>query len=211
MKIDWKTTLTLLSFLCVCSWRAEVCYGQDYDDPKPTSRPANKKVDNCNGIFLEYNFNGRDKLFPYVRNVSAQAWAFQAEAAITNAGDTELKEWKMFIGFHNREILVSAENAVPVDVEDLPAAVGNGTTLAGNPMASLKTAIETAGDYNQMQVRVPMKGTQFGLPRGVNPMPKTIKLVNDGFKCPTPRRQGQFVLHIGYIYGLITIETPHIH
>ncbi|KAK2369803.1 COBRA protein [Trifolium repens] len=107
-----------------------------------------------------------------------------------NVGDEELKGWKMFIGFQHREILVSADGAVPVDAEDFPAEVGNGTTLAGSSATDLRTAIETAGDYTQMTVRVQMSGTQFGLGAGGKPMPKTIKLVNDGFKCPPASRQG---------------------
>ncbi|MCI36993.1 COBRA-like protein 10-like, partial [Trifolium medium] len=95
----------------------------------------------------------------------------------------------MFIGFQHREILVSADGAVPVDSDDFPAEVGNGTTLAGSAATDLRTAIETAGDYTQMTVRVQMSGTQFGLGAGGKPMPKTIKLVNDGFKCPPASRQ----------------------
>ncbi|KAJ7948473.1 COBRA-like protein [Quillaja saponaria] len=77
----------------------------------------------------------------------------------------------------------------------LPA-VGNGTTLAGNPMTDLKTSIETAGDFNQIQVRMEFSGTQFGLKPSATPMPKTIRLENDGFKCPAPRIRGKTYMHV---------------
>lgn len=181
-------TILLLLLLSSLSCFLEVCYGQDDISPPP---PATlKDLDNCDGIFLTYTLLGREKEYPHVKNVSKQAWAFKAEASLMNVGDEELKGWKMFIGFQHREILVSADGAVPIDAEDFPAAVGNGTTLTGNPMTDLKTAIETAGDYDQMTVRVQMKGTQFGLGASATPMPKSIKLVNDGFKCPAPSRKG---------------------
>ncbi|KAJ0983223.1 hypothetical protein J5N97_011478 [Dioscorea zingiberensis] len=42
---------------------------------------------------------------------------------------------------------------------------------------------------NQIQVEIDLTGTQFGVkPPGV-PMPKTIKLLNDGFKCPNPTKK----------------------
>lgn len=183
---SYKTFLLILSLLFVLSG-FDICHGQD---DVATPPPPVAELDNCNGIFLTYSLTGREKEYPHVKNASKQAWAFKAEVSLMNVGDEELKDWKMYIGFQHREILVSADGAVPVDSEDFPAEVGNGTTIAGNPMTDLKTAIETAGDYNQMAVRVQMSGTQFGLGAAATPMPKTIKLMNDGFKCPQPGRKG---------------------
>jgi hypothetical protein len=45
-----------------------------------------------------------------------------------------------------------------------------------------------------------MSGTQFGLGAGGKPMPKTIKLVNDGFKCPPASRQGILIIYISYLF-----------
>lgn len=201
MKIPWKAstpsfhlTLFLLLFLISFCSKLETCHAQADDDyeeenkPKASKRP--KELDTCNGIFLTYNFQGRTKEFPHVKNVTKQAWAFKAEATLTNVGEEELKSWNMFIGFQHKEILVSAEGAVLMDATDFPALVENGTTLAGSTMADLKTAIDTAGDFDKMSVRIPMTGTQFGLRAGTNPMPKTIRLENDGFKCPAPTRKG---------------------
>ncbi|KAK2968135.1 hypothetical protein RJ640_001157 [Escallonia rubra] len=97
-------------------------------------------------------FMSREKEYPYVKNATAQAWAFKSTATIMNTGINELKEWKMFIGFQHQELLVSPSNAVLVDGNELPAPVGtNGTYLSGYPQMDLKTSIETAGDLTQIQ------------------------------------------------------------
>lgn len=104
----------------------------------------------------------------------------------------EVKAWKAFIGFHHDEILVSANGAVLMDGDDLPAMVGkNGTTIMGYPQTDLKTSIETAGDVMQIQAKVEFVGTQFGLGAKAVPMPKTIRLENDGFKCHAAKRRGK--------------------
>lgn len=185
-QFDMLSILVLLSLLFS---RCEVCYGQDGGGAKADGT-APPLEDQCNGIFLTYTFGSVEKELPKVKNVSAQAWAFTSEATILNAGSEELKAWKMFIGFQHREILVSAEGAIPEEGGEFPIAVGNGTVLFGYPMSDLKTSIDTAGDYTQIQSRVQMKGTLFGIKRGSTPMPKTIRLENDGFKCPAPFKRG---------------------
>ncbi|CAK9187769.1 unnamed protein product [Ilex paraguariensis] len=176
-------TITFLIFLS--SFAVYVSIAQDYnDEEKPAAPPPEEN--NCNGIFLSYVFVSREKEFPHVKNATAQSWAFKSIATILNAGIYELKNWKMFIGFQHKELLVSASGAVLVDGNDFPAPVGNGTTIAGYPQTDLKTSIETAGDLTQIQAQIQLTGTQFGMkPPGI-PMPKTIKLENDGFKCPAP-------------------------
>lgn len=103
------------------------------------------------------------------------------------------------MGFQHDEYLVSASNAVIADGSaTFPGPVGNGTVFAGFPSADLKTAIETAGDVNQMSVEVDFVGTQFGVDSPAVPMPSNISLVNDGFVCPRPSMQGKFL----FIYAL---------
>ncbi|KAI3437100.1 uncharacterized protein J3R85_005841, partial [Psidium guajava] len=167
-----------------------VCHGQDYEDESTPAAPPPEQ-DDCDGIFLMYSFIERIKEYPHVKNATAQAWAFKSQMTVLNAGLEELKAWKVFIGFQHNEILVSASGAVSIDGEDLPAKVGNnGTTLAGYPQADLKTSIDTAGDISQIQAKIELTGTQFGVkPPGV-PMPKTIRLENDGYKCPAAHRRG---------------------
>lgn len=172
------------------------CTSQDYDTPSaPPAQP--REVQRCNGVFLSYNFQGRERSYPIVRNVSAQAWAFQGTATILNTGAEEVKAWQMHIGFRYHELLVSVEGATVVDGGDYPIQVGrNGTILAGYPMTDLRTAIDTASDLTQMQVQVNIRGTQFGLAPRVNPMPRNINLVNEGYICPAATRRGITGLHL---------------
>ncbi|XP_019458562.1 PREDICTED: COBRA-like protein 10 [Lupinus angustifolius] len=200
MKVALHETVSwsMLRLLFICLLGFEACYGKlDFSDmeagtaAQAVSAKPDLELDSCDGIFLTYTLVSREKEYPHVKNVAKQAWAFKSMATLMNVGDEELKDWKMYIGFQHKEILVSADGAVPIDAEeDFPTSVGNGTTLAGNPVTDLKTAIETASDFNQMSVKVQMSGTQFGLGKGGKPMPKSIKLVNDGFKCPAATRKG---------------------
>lgn len=148
-----------------------------------------KATGTCNGVFVSYDFLSRTKLFPHLKNATAQAWAFNSTARIINTGTHEVKAWKIFIGFQHKEILVSATGAALTNSEDFPANVENGTTVAGSGQADLDTSINTAGDMTKIQAKVQFRGTQFGVrPPGI-PMPKTIKFVNDGYKCPAPTRK----------------------
>ncbi|KAA8523718.1 hypothetical protein F0562_010141 [Nyssa sinensis] len=198
MKIPWKV-VSCIALVLFCHG-IQVCKAQgDYEFGGSTPAGGDSSAiaaaaapppeqQSCNGIYLTYNFESREKEYPLVKNASAQSWAFKSTATVVNTGSNELKAWKIFIGFQHEEILVSAGGAVVVDAEDFPAHVGNGTYLVGYPQTDLKTAIDTAGDFNQIQANIEMTGTQFGVkPPGV-PMPKTIKLVNDGYKCPAPKR-----------------------
>ncbi|PKA52614.1 COBRA-like protein 10 [Apostasia shenzhenica] len=177
--------------------------------------------ENCNGVFLTYTFISRSKEFPRVKNASAQAYAFKAQATVTNTMSVDLKQWKLFVGFQHNEILVSASGAVIADGTDFPVSVGNGTTFSGFPQTDLLNSIDTAGDMTKIQVQVELVGTQFGVkPPGV-PMPKTIKLINDGIKCPSsikflPRQHGDLTISYDVLqayannyWAQVTMENHH--
>lgn len=157
-------------------------------DPPVNTTQELEKID-CNGVYITYTFISRTKEFPFLKNVTAQPWAFKSAATITNAGLVEIKNWKIFVGFQNHEILVSAGGAV-VDADTLPADVGNGTTVSGFPQTDLKTAVMTAGDLAQIQAKVEFTGSVFGIRPPGFPMPKTIRLVKDGYRCPAAARKG---------------------
>ncbi|CAA6658273.1 unnamed protein product [Spirodela intermedia] len=147
-------------------------YGLDEEAATP---PA---AENCDGIFLTYTFLRRSKEYPHVKNASAQAWAFESVATLLNTGRQDLQGWNLFIGFQHGEILVSASGAVLTEGPEFPA------------HTDLKNSIDTAGDINQIQIEVQLKGTQFGLRDPALPMPRTLKLLNDGYLCPKPTRHG---------------------
>ncbi|KAK1440026.1 hypothetical protein QVD17_05851 [Tagetes erecta] len=144
-----------------------------------------KEVEACNGIFLQYTFDSRQKEYPRLKNVTAQSWAFKSQLILVNTGTTELKSWQALIGFQHDEILVSVDGATVLNGDSFPMKVEkNGTRFTGYPQADMKTAIDTAGDLTQMSAKVKIKGTMFGVNLGGNVMPKNIKLENEGFKCP---------------------------
>ncbi|MBA0555635.1 hypothetical protein Golob_025798 [Gossypium lobatum] len=157
------------------------------DAPSPAA-------DTCNGIFLSYAYTSGTKLKP--TDPKHQPYRFESVLTVLNNGDEKLKSWRAFVGFKNDEYLVSASNAVLADGTSLPANVGNGTVFAGYPMTDLKTAIETAGDLNQIQVQVKLLGTQFGVAAPSVPLPETIHLANDGFICPKPSLQGKSEMQV---------------
>lgn len=86
---------------------------------------------------------------------------------------------------------MSAKNAVLANGTALPANVSGGAVLSGSPATDLKTAIETAGDVDQMQVVVDLVGTQFGVAPPIVPLPDKLVLANDGYLCPNLTTQGK--------------------
>ncbi|KAL8144342.1 hypothetical protein V2J09_017374, partial [Rumex salicifolius] len=156
--------------------------GTDTDSKEITVPKAMKT---CDGIYIAYNFMGREKSYPMTRNVTAQSWAFQSQLQLLNMGSTELRAWQVFVGFQHHELIVSMDGGQLLDADDFPTPVQNGTTIVGS---DLRTAIDTANDMTQMSAQVTIKGTQFGLGNAAVPMPKSLKLVNEGFKCPAPTK-----------------------
>lgn len=159
--------------------------------------PLSPDADLCNGVFVSYTYSTGSKIKP--NDTRNQPYRFESEITVLNNARDELKSWLVFVGFANREILVSATNAVLYDGSSLPASVENGTTFAGYPAADLKSAIMTAGDVTQMQARVKLVGTQFGVAPPNIPLPKNITLANDGWICPKATQRGK---KLSQSYGL---------
>jgi hypothetical protein len=201
MSNKWICQLLSLAILSI-SYNVYMCECQEPEALPPTA-------ENCNGVFISYDFLDRRKGFPRVKNVTAQSWAFNATATILNTGKDVLKAWKLFIGFQHHEILVSANGGIPFEAGDFPSSVGNGTTLVGSSLPDLETSIDTANDLSQIQALIQIAGTQFGVRPPAIPMPKNIKLVNDGFKCPRPSvRSEYFSSSKHYYYHTILSYLP---
>ncbi|KAL8527285.1 hypothetical protein ACS0TY_005238 [Phlomoides rotata] len=140
----------------------------------------------CNGILITYNYTAGFQI-PPVDPVN-QPYRFESRLTILNNGPIELKDWRVFVGFKHGELLVSATNAVLADGAALPVNVSGGAVLSGSPVTDLKTAIETAGNVNQMRAVVDLVGTEFGEPN--IPLPDNITLANDGYLCRNSTAQG---------------------
>ncbi|KAK2965220.1 hypothetical protein RJ640_019975 [Escallonia rubra] len=153
-----------------------------------TVSQSQNPADSCNGIFISYVYNSGFGIPPNLTDLTAQPYNFQSTLTVLNNGLEELKSWRVFVGFQHKEYLVSASQAVLADGTSLPAEVGNGTVFSGFPATDLKSAVQTAGDINQMRARVDLVGTQFGAPEF--PMPTNISLANDGFSCSPQSKLG---------------------
>lgn len=156
------------------------------------SQPPNANPSSCNGVFITYNYTSGNQIPPNITAGDAvnQPYRFVSRLTVLNNGRQELKNWRVFVGFKHGELLVSATNAVLADGASLPANVSGGAVFSGSPVTDLKTAIETAGDINQMQAVVDLVGTQFGVGAPDVPLPDNITLANDGYLCPNSETQG---------------------
>ncbi|KAL7588180.1 hypothetical protein Lser_V15G41412 [Lactuca serriola] len=150
----------------------------------------------CNGISISYVYNSGFQIPPTATNTTNQPYTFQSTLTLTNAGVDRLKSWRVFVGFQHREFLVSSSNAVLADGTSLPANVTTGAVFAGFPATDLKTAVETAGDWNQMQARIQLVGTQFGVAPPNVSLPSNLYLVNDGFLCSAPSSPANNETHV---------------
>jgi len=166
-------------FILSCGILILECEGQE-----PKALPPAGET--CNGIFISYDFLTRIKEFPHLKNATAQSWAFNSTATVLNTSKEVVKAWKLFIEFQHDEILVSVSGGNMEEATEFPASVGNGTTFVGASEPDLDSAINTAQDLSQIQAIIQLIGTQFGVKPPTPPLPKTIKLVNDGYSCPKP-------------------------
>ncbi|KAL7151126.1 hypothetical protein ABFS83_04G010500 [Erythranthe nasuta] len=141
----------------------------------------------CNGILITYSYVTGKEIPPILSpaDPTNQAYRFESNLTVLNNGPVELKNWRVFVGFDHGELLVSASNAVLANGTTLPANVSGGTIFSGSPgFTDLKTAIETAGNIDQMRVVVDLVGTQFGVGPPSVPLPDNLVLANDGYSCP---------------------------
>lgn len=150
----------------------------------------------CNGISISYTYNSGFQIPPTAAIAADQPYNFQSTLTLTNAGSTRLNSWRVFVGFQHREVLVSASNAVLVDGDSFPANVTGGAEFSGFPVTDLKTAVETAGDFNQIQARIQLVGTQFGVAPPNVSLPVNMYLVNDGVLCSAPSNPTNNETHV---------------
>ncbi|KAL0435930.1 UNVERIFIED_CONTAM: COBRA-like protein 7 [Sesamum radiatum] len=170
-----STPIILLSLLFFC------LLPTSFSQPSP-----------CNGVLITYHYQTGNEIPPILLpgDPVNQPYRFQSTLTVRNNGRDELKNWRVFVGFKHGELLVSAKNAVLANGTSLPANVSGGAVFAGSSVTDLKTAIQTAGDIEQMQTVVELVGTQFGVGGPDVPLPDTLALANDGFLCPNPTTQG---------------------
>ncbi|ESQ55845.1 hypothetical protein EUTSA_v10024623mg [Eutrema salsugineum] len=189
-----NSTIHRLLLLSVLVATIPLTASQSEPNTSPASPSPPPDSDLCNGVFVSYTHTKGSKIPP--TDSTNQPYRFESLITVLNNGHDELKSWRVFVKFAHREILVSASNAVLSDGSSLPARVGNGTVFAGYPSSDLKSAIQTAGDVTQMQARVELVGTQFGVAPPNVPLPTNLTLATDGWKCPKATQKGKNVLQV---------------
>ncbi|KAI3963004.1 hypothetical protein MKW92_021348 [Papaver armeniacum] len=192
------TIFLIFSFLAIQPTISQIPSPPATIAPSPSPPPPPPISDNCNDIFLSYTHTKSRKLPPKTTDPE-QPYRFEAAVQILNNGVEDLKAWRFFIGFQHKEFLVSASNAVLGGGTPFPAntsSLEDGAVFAGFPTTDLLTAIETAGDLPQMEAKIDLVGTVFGVKSPLVPMPKTISLLNDGFSCPSPTMQGDSTMYV---------------
>lgn len=170
-----------------------LCFSIFYLLHTTSAQPTNTNSSICNGILITYTSQPGIEIPPFISpaDPTNQPYRFESNLTVLNNGPVELKNWRVFVGFNRGELLVSAKNAVLANGTALPANVSGGAVLSGSPATDLKTAIETAGDVDQMQVVVDLVGTQFGVAPPIVPLPDKLVLANDGYLCPNLTTQGK--------------------
>ncbi|KAJ7253999.1 hypothetical protein O6H91_17G040700 [Diphasiastrum complanatum] len=177
--VDIKVSLASILLLAWCL-SLNLVAGQGAPAPAPLN-------ETCEGVVLQYQVDTVTKIYPFLAAKDPdQPYKFESTLTLTNQGFKEVKAWQVFVGFQHREILVTAVGVVLGDGQQLPAVVGNGTTLAGFPQTDLKNSIETAGDATQITATISLTGTEFGVAPPSNPLPNNISLLNEGWKCGLP-------------------------
>ncbi|TVU37105.1 hypothetical protein EJB05_10398, partial [Eragrostis curvula] len=143
----------------------------------------------CNGILLNYTFDGRDKIRPFVPAANSQPYSFRATATVLNSGTHPLRSWALLLTFAHGEVLVGVDGAVLTTGGDLPyntTTDNNATSFSGFPQTDLLTPIATAGDLSKIQATVKLVGTLFAGPEPYVPLPSALSLGDPAYACAPP-------------------------
>ncbi|XP_074592443.1 COBRA-like protein 7 [Curcuma longa] len=157
-------------------------------DPSPESQ--------CNGIYLSYFLEQRERIHPITRNPADQPYSFRATATVLNHGTADLVSWTLLVPFRHDELLVSIDGGVLANgsASALPYNTtidANVTAFSGYPNTDLKTPIETANDLTLIQAKISLVGTLFGAPPPAVPLPEFLDLGDPSYSCaPFPGFNG---------------------
>ncbi|URD78195.1 COBRA-like protein 7 [Musa troglodytarum] len=157
--------------------------------PVPTPAPAPSPDSFCNGIYLSYVLERREKIHPFTSDPAAQPYAFSATATVLNHGAADLLSWTLLIPFRHRELIVSVGGGVLTNGSVFPYNTtldAKATAFSGYPNTDLKTAIETANDRSQIEAKITIVGTLFGSPPPALPLPQFLALGDPSYSCPRP-------------------------
>ncbi|CAL9074853.1 unnamed protein product [Musa textilis] len=144
--------------------------------PTPAPVPAPSPDAFCNGIYLSYVLEKREKIHPFTSDPADQPYSFGATATVLNHGASDLLFWTLLIPFRHRELIVSVGGGVLTNGSTFPYNTtldANATAFSGYPNTDLETAIETANDLSQIGAKITLVGTFLGSPPPSVPSPSS--------------------------------------
>ncbi|WOK99826.1 hypothetical protein Cni_G08538 [Canna indica] len=100
--------------------------------PVPAPAPAPSPDTFCNGVYLSYVLEQREKIHPFTSNPADQPYAFRATATVLNHGTADLLAWTLLVPFRHRELIVSVGGGVLSNGSAFPY----NTTIDANSTAS---------------------------------------------------------------------------
>ncbi|EFJ05170.1 hypothetical protein SELMODRAFT_137554 [Selaginella moellendorffii] len=160
-------------------------------------QPAFEDASNstCRGVLLHYSIRRVAKISPFLTDAAQQPYRFESALQLSNLGFSEVKNWRAFVGFQHREMLVQAPGALLADGENLPVTVAPaGATLAGFPQTDLLNAVETAGDTTKTSVTINLVGTEYGVENF--PLPANLSFPVPGYTCGSVQKLGNDTLQL---------------
>ncbi|RWV83654.1 hypothetical protein BHE74_00017139 [Ensete ventricosum] len=192
--MDWCSRpsfvlLLVVLLLSVDDSRSQMALPAPAAAPTPAPGPAPPPDVFCNGIYLSYVLEQREKIHPFTSDPADQPYSFGATATVLNHGASDLLSWTLLIPFRHRELIVSVGGGVLTNGSTLPYNTtldANATAFSGYPNTDLKTAIETANDLSQIEAKITLVGTIFGSPPPVVPLPEFLALDDPSYSCPRP-------------------------
>ncbi|KAG6483982.1 hypothetical protein ZIOFF_060775 [Zingiber officinale] len=184
----------ILVLLLVFLLFVESSWSQQAMSPAPTTTltpapaPASPPESLCNGIFLSYVLELRERIHPFTSNPADQHYSFRATAIVLNHGTADLVTWTLLVPFRHRELLISVDGGVLANASNsvLPYNTtldANVTAFSGYPNMDLKTPIEMTNDLSQIQTKISLVGTLFGSPSPTVPLLEFLDLDDPSYIC----------------------------
>ncbi|CAI7906902.1 unnamed protein product [Closterium sp. NIES-54] len=119
---------------------------------------------------------------PSVWNGTLQPYGFRATLVLQNSGLRDVKGWDVIIEFTHNELITAIKYAQVGPELPYP---GKNIIISGIPELSdtIVTAIHAGGDSTLYSVNASISGTEYGASTPPKALPRTLYLINPGYKC----------------------------
>ncbi|CAI5497107.1 unnamed protein product, partial [Closterium sp. Naga37s-1] len=135
----------------------------------------------CLGVTVSYSIQQVISI-PSVWNGTLQPYGFRATLVLQNSGLRDVKGWDVIIEFTHNELITAIKYAQVGPELPYP---GKNLIISGIPELSdtIVTAIHAGGDSTLYSVNASISGTEYGAPSPPKALPRTLYLINPGYKC----------------------------